>query len=697
MMQHKWFSGGVVWSAALVVVVACGGQANTDSADSSSQSIEQPCRQKGNAAKKKANAAKKQQRQHVRIPKHRRHGRHGGGHQGPPSGGDDESTGGNGSATGGSMGTGGATNAGGTTSAGGRGSGRGGSPSAGGSMATGGSTWSESVCGNGWPEGWEACDDGNTDDGDGCSADCQVELGWACPAYGMPCHEVVCGDGQADWYAMEADGGYVYYASEECDDGNTVDGDGCTSECTAEVGYYCETPGAPCREVLCGDGSQDPYVASADGYGTVWDYELCDDGNTDSNDGCSADCMPEPNFLCSVPGKPCKAAVCGDGFQDEYVAEVIVHEPGGAAGAPSGTGGAFGTGGTSATGGASTGGGGDTVEVRYGWEQCDDGNSADADGCSAACEIEPGYVCGEPGQPCHQAACGDGLQDYYFVPGSGDAAGAPGTGTGGSYGGGGRSGFGGRSGILGTGGSSGGDGTWVWEACDDGNTADGDGCSATCQIESGYVCTEPGQPCRQPTCGDGFQDGYYVPGDPPDPGETGAAGAASSGGSMGTGGTTAGYETFVWEACDDGNTADGDGCSATCELESGYVCTEPGQPCHQPVCGDGFQDGYYVPGDPPDPGDPGTGGAPSYGGSTGTGGADWGTYIWEACDDGNTADNDGCSATCQIESGWVCLDPGQPCTVSVCGDGIEDYLTEECDDGNTVDGDGCSATCTYEW
>ena len=35
----------------------------------------------------------------------------------------------------------------------------------------------------------------------------------------------------------------------------------------------------------------------------------------------------------------------------------------------------------------------------------------------------------------------------------------------------------------------------------------------------------------------------------------------------------------------------------------------------------------------------------------------------ETCDDGNTTAGDGCSATCQIESGWVCSTPGSPCMV----------------------------------
>ena len=36
-----------------------------------------------------------------------------------------------------------------------------------------------------------------------------------------------------------------------------------------------------------------------------------------------------------------------------------------------------------------------------------------------------------------------------------------------------------------------GDGIVVNEACDDGNNVDGDGCSATCKIEPGFMCKQP--------------------------------------------------------------------------------------------------------------------------------------------------------------------------------------------------------------
>jgi len=57
----------------------------------------------------------------------------------------------------------------------------------------------------------------------------------------------------------------------------------------------------------------------------------------------------------------------------------------------------------------------------------------------------------------------------------------------------------------------------------------------------------------------------------------------------------------------------------------------------------------------------------------------------ETCDDGNRTSCDGCSESCQIETGLGCGD-GVP--IAACG--------EPCDDGNAVAGDGCSPTCTLE-
>ena len=69
----------------------------------------------------------------------------------------------------------------------------------------------EARCGDSflWEE-VEECDDGNTMSGDGCSASCRLEE-----------QEPVCGNGRVE-------------AGEACDDGNRDDGDGCDSMCREE-------------------------------------------------------------------------------------------------------------------------------------------------------------------------------------------------------------------------------------------------------------------------------------------------------------------------------------------------------------------------------------------------------------------------------------------------------------------------------
>ncbi|MCK6549843.1 DUF4215 domain-containing protein, partial [Myxococcota bacterium] len=66
----------------------------------------------------------------------------------------------------------------------------------------------------------------------------------------------------------------------------------------------------------------------------------------------------------------------------------------------------------------------------------------------------------------------------------------------------------------------------------------------------------------------------------------------------------------------------------------------------------------------------------------------------ESCDDGAPASDDGCSSSCTVEPGWLCLVADTPCTPD-CGDGLR-LPVEDCDDGDTTGGDGCSATCTVE-
>ncbi len=89
------------------------------------------------------------------------------------------------------------------------------------------------VCGNDVLEGPEECDDGNLVEADGCTSACTI-----------------CGN-------------TVVAGPEECDDGNLVSGDGCDANCTA----------------------------SACGNGIVAGSETCDDGNTSNFDNCPSDCI----------------------------------------------------------------------------------------------------------------------------------------------------------------------------------------------------------------------------------------------------------------------------------------------------------------------------------------------------------------------------------------------------------------------
>ena len=100
------------------------------------------------------------------------------------------------------------------------------------------------TCGDRLPQTGEACDDGNTIETDDCLSDC---------------HLASCGDG------------VVRTGFEPCDDGNGNDGDACRNNCSLPS---------------CGDGVVQP-------------PEECDDGNGIDTDACPALCL---------------AARCGDGF-----------------------------------------------------------------------------------------------------------------------------------------------------------------------------------------------------------------------------------------------------------------------------------------------------------------------------------------------------------------------------------------------
>ena len=175
------------------------------------------------------------------------------------------------------------------------------------------------------------------------------------------------------------------------------------------------------------------------------------------------------------------------------------------------------------------------------------------------------------------------------------------------------------------------------EECDDGNTEDGDGCSALCGIEPQPECTlEETQPC--------------------DTGFLGICGAGTQICSeQGFWGECVQNTTSTAEICDNQLDDDCDG-TIDCDDED---CAEDLACQPEPYCGDGVINGE------------------------------------EQCDEG---ENNGTECVPEYDSS--CTYCSTSCetielTGPYCGDSNLDE-TEECDDGNNIDGDGCSASCVIE-
>ena len=152
--------------------------------------------------------------------------------------------------------------------------------------ATGGSDDDEtlvaaaSICGNGVLESPEECDDSNRRDNDGCSSTCRAEVG-------------ICGDGKVQTLLNEQcepsshDSTLPYdcidcrFFSILCGNGTLDDGEECdrgplnsdasNAKCRADCSYP-----------RCGDGVTDDQFS-----------EKCDDGNRLNGDGCSRQCTKE--------------------------------------------------------------------------------------------------------------------------------------------------------------------------------------------------------------------------------------------------------------------------------------------------------------------------------------------------------------------------------------------------------------------
>jgi cysteine-rich repeat protein len=206
----------------------------------------------------------------------------------------------------------------------------------------------DTPCGDGVVEEGETCDDGNILDGDGCSRDCRSDE--------------ACGNGRVDVEAREV-----------CDDGNTRSGDGCSADCKSTE--------------LCGNGIIDSAVG-----------EVCDDGDIESGDACSGNCRSDER--------------CGNGIVDAAAGEVcddgnLIDGDGCSSNCRSGEG---------------CGNG-----IRDPDEECDDGNASNEDNCLTTCvkascrdgftdreapgieECDTGGESAACNSNCTAWACGDGI------------------------------------------------------------------------------------------------------------------------------------------------------------------------------------------------------------------------------------------------------------------------------------------------
>ncbi len=589
----------------------------------------------------------------------------------------------------------------------------------------------ESYCGDGDVDFFEACDDGNTSDNDGCSATCQLEAGWVCEE-GEPCTldtdedgipndnggvADICLDGETDNCSdncpnvpnpdqadTDGDGdgdacddpvcgnGYVE-TGEACDDGQ--ESDLCNANCTQSVcgdGIVNVSAGETCDDgsdnsMTVPDSCRSNCVAATCGDQVTDTGEGCDDGNDNDDDGCTSSCVLTEGWDCS--SGTCVTS-CGDG-------------------------------------------------LIAGNEACDDGDTLNNDGCSATCEVESGYECAGTPSVCSQSnvstLCTDGVvseyngKEYHFCPNATnretaqatcEAGGAlmvkiddletnqavwdgigdlpPSGSTSGEH-------------LYWLGLSRKSDNTWgEWE---DGEALGGyfpysagganffntsRGCAVIngtddatyggtwhakpCADSYGYICEKPA--AEEPVCGNGTVETS----ENCDEGENNSCDCAY--------------------AADEANSQCGDLC-CNCTLT-------PGRPHY---CGDYFVDENEECDQGPNNSDTIMNRCRTNCTSArcGDGVIDSG----ENCDDGNVLEQDGCSAACQVEQGWTCdndgcspicgdglvtgaeeCDPGGSettvcdvdCTAAQCGDGtLNNTAGEGCDDGNDNDDDGCTSSC----
>ena len=324
----------------------------------------------------------------------------------------------------------------------------------------GGNNNGDDTCGDGQKTGTEQCDDGNTTNGDGCSSTCRNESSGPVCGDGVMSGTEECDDGNTtagdgcsatctDEATSDCGNGSID-ANEDCDDGNSTANDGC-SACNVDNGWTCnDAEPSVCTMVAAADGScTGPFpIVLADNAGTLEGMAMgdttggtshvgvavCDDddagaGNdlvysftlTDTrdvtistNDASTFDAIVRVTTAACMVNTEIPEFAGEDGCSDQALTS---GEQLGYSALPAGTyfvhvdgydateAGAF----TLTISAAPSTCGDGILDVL---EACDDDDMTAGDGCSARCDVEPGFECDTSADPsvC-TPLCGNGTFD----------------------------------------------------------------------------------------------------------------------------------------------------------------------------------------------------------------------------------------------------------------------------------------------
>jgi cysteine-rich repeat protein len=421
----------------------------------------------------------------------------------------------------------------------------------------------EPVCGNGTKEGVEECDDGNKVDGDGCQSDCTLLCKPGDPLRG----DVKCDD------KNPCNGAETCTAAKTCSKGTPLkDGASCGSGKTCKAGE--------CIDAVCGDLILTP-------------PEECDDGNVTNGDGCDS-CK----FTClsTVTTRNCPS-----------------------------------------------------VDPCIGAGTCDDTKHT----CTAGAALADGATCGTgkicKAGACVAAACGDGIlqagESCDFGAGNGAGTGCE---------------IDCKFSCQKT----------PTDTCLDTNTCNGIEVCANVSVgaATGQKCTAgtplaDGTPCTGGTCKGGV-----------------CASANCGNGTIDTG-----------EDCDFGA---GNGAGTGCELSCKFSCTTAPDSCPDanPCNGTETCGTVTVGGKTGKKCSAGT--ALAACASCGTGGVCvTGTCKSSVC--GDTCIDASKGETCDPPAASTCDASCKTIVAAVCGNGVRD-TGEACDDGGTANLDGCNSVCQFE-